>query len=443
MNKSEKHYVNVVDKGNLMTYIQAHGRKIPILVNDENGMHKLASDHVEILMRYFPVAPAEKVERIANYIYNVLEDVETDTDVTKTSRQIIDSTERLNLIHYGNIQEMPVYILDQGSNEANDQAYQRNADIISRMDENVCENYRMLVDEYEHREMGRAEVDLIQAADWYTLANPEILLLLDHNVVEKELYTETRLTRIYHENSKLHSFFQQGDFMKPLDEIDEEVKSFTTKGRKTFFRKEHIQLPPPIKQSNRTIEEVITLRRSLRNYTEKPVDIQTLGNILHYSYGITGRLKNTGLALRAVPSGGGLYPVDIYIAVNHVEGLEAGMYYYDPFDHELILVNKNELNSISKEVSGYRAMLDTAAFTVLLAANFWRNQWKYHERGYRVILLDCGHVAQNIHLLCTAYGLGSCCLMGFVDNEINKILELDGISEHSMYLITVGHTTKG
>ena len=107
-----------------------------------------------------------------------------------------------------------------------------------------------------------------------------------------------------------------------------------------------------------------------------------------------------------------------------------------------MLVNKKDLSKISKEISGYAEMLDTAAFTFLLGANFWRNQWKYYERGYRVILLDCGHVAQNLHMMATAYNLGSCCLMGFIDDEINKLLELDGIVENAMYLITVGVNRK-
>ena len=230
--------------------------------------------------------------------------------------------------------------------------------------------------------------------------------------------------------------------MKPSDEINDEIKKFTAKGRKLFPQHERIKLPKADKSSGYSIEEVVLNRRTRRKYCNEAVSKQKFSNILYYSYGITGRLDKTDLMLRAVPSGGGLYPVDIYISVNYVEGLEKGIYYYDPLEHELVLVNKKDLSQISKEISGYAEMLDTAAFTFLLGANFWRNQWKYYERGYRVILLDCGHVAQNLHMMATAYNLGSCCLMGFIDDEINKLLELDGIVENAMYLITVGVNRK-
>lgn len=340
--------------------------------------------------------------------------------------------------------QLPVFLFLQKNNlmhwptnNAVQQIYDNNIKILERLKHTESEIY---IRESRNFERGFTKIteDLNEIIALILIAFPRYITSYIKEIVKKDLWKETELSRVYHENSKLHSFHQQGDFMKPLDEIDEKVKKVTAKGRKNFINKEKIPLPAPTKENKKTLEEVVLARRSLRNYSNTPVDIQTLSNILYYSYGVTGELKNTALKLRAVPSGGGLYPIDIYISINNVESLEIGIYYYDPLDHALICVNKNDLKNTSKELSGYSMILDKAAFTIILGANFWRNQWKYHERGYRIILLDCGHIAQNLHMMATSYGLGSNCLMGFVDDELNKLLDLDGVVEHSMYLITVG-----
>lgn len=268
---------------------------------------------------------------------------------------------------------------------------------------------------------------------------PKYIKAIQAETVKRNLLKETAISRIYHENSKKRTFHLQGDFMLPLSKINDEVNKLTAWGRKSYPKHyKRIKLASANYSCGYSVEEVVLRRRSRRKFSNSSVSIQKLSNILYYSYGITGKLEKADLLLRAVPSEGGLYTIDIYISVNRVEGLERGIYYYDPFEHEIVLVNHNDLTSISKELSGCAEMLDTAAFTFVLGANFWRNQWKYYERGYRAILIDCGHVAQNLHMLSTAYELASCCLMDFVDDELNKLLELDGIVEHSLYLIAVG-----
>lgn len=445
MNKSDKHYVNVGREGKPVQFVKIKDRKVPILTEPEGEWQPYAIHNVEKTLRFFHRDESDTAEvRIANFVYSLVKDCKEELELEDISRRIEQSMQSMEIIKAGSVSGVPLFLLRQDAVPGQEDAdlLKRNEDIVTLLDPAAHSEYQALIQSLNEPHPDRLN-QIEWSADLFALANPAILLLGNPNIVEKELSMETRLTRLYHENSKLHSFYQQGDFMKPLDEIDEEVKHFTTRGRKLFPDRISVVLPEPDQQCGDSIEEVVSRRRSFRNYTEQPVDLQTISNIMHYSYGITGRLKNTGLELRAVPSGGGLYPVDIYLAVNHVDTLESGIYYYDPFDHLLVRVNGNDLKDISKEVSGYSDMLDHAAFTIILAANFWRNQWKYHERGYRVILLDCGHVAQNLHLMCTAYHLGSCCLMGFVDNEINKLLELDGIAEHSMYLITVGKTAKG
>ncbi|WP_165861334.1 SagB/ThcOx family dehydrogenase [Paenibacillus paeoniae] len=443
MNKSTKQYINVAGSGQQLQYVKVNGQKIPVLIDSDCQPNQAAIDNVEKTLRFFQIEDSNQAIRIANFIYDLLKVEDVDLEMETIAHRLERWVGESEMMRLHSSEETAIYLFQKGRAPENERdLFQRNKLVVSRFDSTSREQYERLALVWNGIEKIPADITLEDAADLYTLANPAVLLLHESNIVEKDLSEETRLSRLYHENSKLHLFYQQGDFMKPLDEIDDGVKKLTLRARKTFYEKSYIELPEPTRGNALALEEIILQRRSKRHYSNEPVELQTLSNILYYSYGVTGKMKS-GLEVRAVPSGGGLYPVDIYLAIQHVSGIETGIYYYDPLDHRLACINDHNLKSISKNLSGYSGMLDQAAFTVILGANFWRNQWKYHERGYRVILLDCGHVAQNLHLMCTAYGLGSCCLMGFVDNELNQLLNLDGISEHSMYLITAGKTAKG
>lgn len=451
-------------------YIKVKGDIIPIINSETDSPNTIELEKTEKIMRYYGEGmKEEQLAVFANFLFhegcvkgsfedsiNLIDDklskikslkflsVEAISDLKKQNLKEVNSDMLLAKIENNNKTQLPIFLLLERnslmkwpSDEAIEQLYNNNIDVLNQLRNSGREVYRSKITSFE-LSFSRLVYDLETLIALILITFPKYVTINIKEIVKKDLWKETEISRVYHENSKLHSFHQQGDFMKPLDEIDDAVKKLTENGRKNYVNKEKILLPIATKENKNTLEDVILFRRSVRKYCNTPVDIQTLSNILYYSYGVTGELKNTELKLRAVPSGGGLYPVDIYLSINNVEDLETGIYYYDPLDHVLILVNGNDLKSTSKEVSGYSTMIDNAAFTIILGANFWRNQWKYHERGYRIILLDCGHVAQNLHMMATSYGLGSSCLMGFVDDELNKLIDLDGVVEHSMYLITVG-----
>lgn len=461
-----KQYVNLEDQCYKLEYIKIRGKEVPV-INGEVNTDKLME--IEKQLRFYDInnrIHEECFTSIANYLFSkvliekdidfnscynefnlqniveihdllTLKEVLIENQYSRGLALILKVPNYLPLFYLVHKNQYDIYEIK----ESIEKAFRNSMNVINKFDSLAKMSYIkaiQLIRDYQNSEKDIYSQSEINAL-WYKLSNPILFYIESKEIVETDLWDDTKLSILYHENSKLRSFHQQGDFMKPVDEIDDVVKKFTLKGRKRFENKIKIELPEPTKDSNVTIEDVVLQRRSRRNYSDEEVKLQTLSNILYYSYGITGRLKNTSLDLRAVPSGGGLYPVDVYLAIRNVEGVAVGIYYYDPFEHSLYFINEQDMSKLSNEVSGYSLMLDKAAFTVILSANFWRNQWKYHERGYRVILIDCGHLAQNIHMMCTAYGLGSCCLMGFVDDEIDKLIELDGIVEHSMYLITVGN----
>ncbi|MFJ8511673.1 SagB/ThcOx family dehydrogenase [Lysinibacillus xylanilyticus] len=461
--------VNVRENGR----INVNGNVISIFKQKVNKKNKI-EDTEKFLRIQRDILNEEQLNIIANFLINEWEYNDFDELVKLVDEKIhkletglfIEHLKKISEFNPKNLNEemefillktenldknkLPIFLLLERDNSGNwpsllalQESFNFNINVLADFTLREEEIYKNKIEDITNLNDTRNLDNLDIIIPVLLLVYPYLIKSIVYEVVKKDLWEETKISRIYHENSKLHIFHQQGDFMKPLDKINSEVKKLTSKGRKIYKNKEKISLPAPTKESKHTMEDVISFRRSIRNYDDKPIEVQTLSNILYYSYGVTGHLRDTDLKLRAVPSGGGLYPVDIYLSINNVNTLDVGIYYYDPLDHALILVNNNDLANTSKEVSGYSMMLEKAAFTIILGANFWRNQWKYHERGYRIILLDCGHVAQNLHMMATTYGLGSSCLMGFVDDELNRILELDGIVEHTMYLITVGAVKYG
>jgi SagB-type dehydrogenase family enzyme len=127
-----------------------------------------------------------------------------------------------------------------------------------------------------------------------------------------------------------------------------------------------------------------------------------------------------------------------------VEGLEPAVYHYDPPCHRLDVVARGDFRpSLSRCLWFDGIDADGAALVLVITAFFVRSTIKYRERGYRMILLEAGEVAQNLSLLATAMGLGTCALGGFLDNEISSLLGADGFAEAALLPIIVGRGARG
>ncbi|MBI2854811.1 MAG: SagB/ThcOx family dehydrogenase [Chloroflexi bacterium] len=181
--------------------------------------------------------------------------------------------------------------------------------------------------------------------------------------------------------------------------------------------------------------ETVQRRRSLREYAGKPLTLEQLSVLLHSAYGITERTY----PLRASPSAGGLYPLEIYPVVNEVTGLSSGVYHYQPKDHALDLIKEGDHRSSLLGGTGGQDMVLKAGVLFVITAIFQRTRWKYQDRAYRYILLDAGHLGENLYLAATSLGLGPCGIGAFFDEEMNRIVGVDGKEESTVYLISVGN----
>lgn len=185
-----------------------------------------------------------------------------------------------------------------------------------------------------------------------------------------------------------------------------------------------------------SLEEVLRQRRSVRNYTDKPLSLNYLSQLLFATQGVTG--QDGDLMLRTAPSAGALYPIEIYIVVNNVRGIERGIYHYAVPDHSLELIQGGDFRRKIVRCSLDQEMVGESDVTFILTAISQRTTWKYAERGYRYTCIEAGHIGQNIALQATSLGLGSVGIGAFFDDDINALIGVDGTSEATLYLYAVG-----
>ena len=183
----------------------------------------------------------------------------------------------------------------------------------------------------------------------------------------------------------------------------------------------------------------IHARRSARSFGRAALTQGHLAALLEAGYGVTGALQDEDgweQPLRAAPSGGALYPLDVYVAVRRVDGITAGVYRFDPL--ELGLEDIGVSAEAIPGTTAYPELVERAAISIVLASTFWRSRFKYGQRAYRFTLLEAGHVCQNVLLAATALDLAATPLGGFYDRRLDAALGLDGVNQSTVYLVCVG-----
>lgn len=185
-------------------------------------------------------------------------------------------------------------------------------------------------------------------------------------------------------------------------------------------------------QNNKSpLSQLIFHRKSCRLFSDEELDVDLISNICYHAYSIP---------MHAVPSGGALYPLKLYVLVEKKQGsLEEGYYEYDSIEDKL----RRYKSDIDKEQLLYCFNDIKLPFNsnvqIIITADFDRETSKYSNRGYRLALIEAGHVAQNICLYCTENDLGCCELGGVLDDELSNEIELD--SEVPVLSIAIGKSS--
>lgn len=199
---------------------------------------------------------------------------------------------------------------------------------------------------------------------------------------------------------------------------------------------ERIELEKPDTTGGRPLYELLEQRLSERRFRDNPLGKQEFSQLLWAAQGIT--LATEHHQFRTAPSAERLYPVETYVVVNRAENLKAGVYHYQVPGHGLVLLAEGSFGPQLARAALGQEFLAQAVFVFVWSAMVKRSKWKYDQRAYRYIYLDAGHIAQNAALAALSCGLGSCQVAAFYDDEVNRIIGVDGNEETALYMTAVG-----
>jgi SagB-type dehydrogenase family enzyme len=173
-------------------------------------------------------------------------------------------------------------------------------------------------------------------------------------------------------------------------------------------------------------------------------DLQGLARILYFSAGITKRRKFPGgeIYFRAAACTGALYEIELYIVTGDLKSLEAGVYHLDPADISLRLLRKGDFRGNLAQATAMEPAVAHAPATIICTGTYWRNAWKYQARTYRHFGWDNGTLMANMLAVSAASGLPAEIVLGFVDAEVNRLLDLDTRREVSLCLVPIGRTSE-
>jgi len=193
--------------------------------------------------------------------------------------------------------------------------------------------------------------------------------------------------------------------------------------------------------------DLLDKRRSVRKYDkERPMTTKELAFMLWSAAGIQFyRDKAQTATLRTVPSGGARHAFELYIAVKNVEGLEPGIYNYLPTENVgekcvtiQYMCSFEGYETLETDMVSGQSWATNAAVTIFISCIPYLSEWRYTSDSHRLMLLDAGHMGQNIMLSAVALGLGTCCIGAYNQELCDETLGIDGENEFVVYIVPVG-----
>jgi len=185
-----------------------------------------------------------------------------------------------------------------------------------------------------------------------------------------------------------------------------------------------ITLPAPKVAGEVSVEALLQQRRSVRDFREEPVSLAELGQLLWAAQGVT-----RARGFRTAPSAGALFPLELYVVTGRVDDLAAGVYHYDPHNHQLQKISNQDERKALAWAAAMQFWLKDAAAVLVFTGVYERTTRKYGKRGERYVHMEVGHAVQNVYLQAEALGLGTVMVGAFSDTIVANILDLpDGVS---------------
>jgi len=205
-----------------------------------------------------------------------------------------------------------------------------------------------------------------------------------------------------------------------------------------------IDLIPPDKitlgKETPPLETIINQRQSRRRYLEKPLTLEELSYLLWNTQGVKQIVRGGYCTKRTVPSAGARHPFELYLVLNRVDGLTAGIYRYLALDHKLCLSEKATSDLLERTVEACmgQKFVGTAAVVFILTVIPYRTEWRYTSRPSKIIALDAGHVFQNLYLSVESINAGTCSIGAYNQEKMDDLLGLDGQDHFTIYVASIG-----
>jgi len=271
----------------------------------------------------------------------------------------------------------------------------------------------------------------------------------------EEAHRDAQLERVWSSWLPHAGFFHFGTRNIPYENNEHKIKrmlqTFLADSHQPSFLKHYHQLPsfplPQLDQPKTEFLRILLRRRTHRQFSTGSLSLQSLSQLLFYTWGITSRLDVPFLGrlpLKTSPSAGARHPIEVYVLALHVQGLPAGLYHYAPQLHTLQRLHATRPDKKAVEYCGGQSWVRKAAALFVMTAVFPRVMWKYRtSRAYRTVLVDSGHLCQTFCLVATWLHLAPFCTLALKESVIEKDLDLKGISESVIYVAGVGLPRRG
>jgi SagB-type dehydrogenase family enzyme len=256
--------------------------------------------------------------------------------------------------------------------------------------------------------------------------------------VQAGLLDSKRLER----DPDLEAYRKGGQWQSVIDSVQQELESLEKTFPETRANGPLVDLHPPRIEGAVSVEETLQNRRSIRSYTKEPLTLAEVSQLLWAAYGITKTFESPPDfirgGLRAAPSAGARFPLDLYLAAFDVKDLPAGIYLYKSETHQLMRVVEGDKRSEVSEAAFDQSHFETASAAIIYSAVFERTMVKYGQRGReRYVCMDLGHSAENVYLQAYALKIGTCAIGAFTDLWLKKVCKMTR-AEEPLYIMPLG-----
>jgi SagB-type dehydrogenase family enzyme len=183
-------------------------------------------------------------------------------------------------------------------------------------------------------------------------------------------------------------------------------------------------LPEPQRQGDISVEEALDSRESRRSYGDTPLGLSDIGQLLWSAAGLG--VDAVSGATRTAPSAGGIYPIELYLVTGETEGLEAGVYLYDPLSHSLTSISSGDVREGLADAALSQGFISQAPVSIVMVADYGRSSGRYGDRGERYAHMDAACASENVALQAEAMGLGTVVVGAFSDDAVAGIINTQG-----------------